>query len=83
MDDRDAGELCISLSLDADVSRQRLGLIEAATQHSLEKALEAYSESRFGRNIESLSSQQIRELKIVFLPVIISIRMQLEGRTLQ
>lgn len=61
----------------------RQEIIQIAERYAFKPALDAYSLSMYGKRTIDLNSIEVRKLYIIFLPMIISIRIQLEDRTLQ
>lgn len=64
-------------------STMRTDLIRLAKECALDEALKIYVFSRFSCEIDMLGDHELAEVSDLFLPIIIDMKSQLSGSTLQ
>jgi len=73
--------------MDAEISESqstmRTDLVRLAKECALDEALKIYVFSRFSCDLEMLGDHELAEVSDLFLPIIIDMKSQLSGSTLQ
>ena len=58
-------------------------LLALGNEFGLTEAMDEYSKNQFGEPLTSLDSGQLRGVQTIFLPLVISIKLQLDNRVIQ